>query len=216
MERKTIQQVMVEQEKERNRIGTELHENFAQVVAAISLYIDMAGQMDDLQMAFLKKAKDETSRLLAAMRNLSKDIVPTTLRNATLASMIQDYIQRFSLLVPFSIEFAYNGARQVEGEMAISMFRVIEQRLHMLSVMNRVTHVFVDVAVKKAEMVLTINDDGLDEEKIHDSEVLMNSISKRIELYKGRIDRSACSKKGNTMKIILPFLSVCNTAAVCS
>ncbi len=79
VEKNITRLAITEQESERKYIARELHENFAQTLAAVKLYIEFAEQSKDTSGHFIKKSKDNLVQIIKELRNLSNSMVPTTL-----------------------------------------------------------------------------------------------------------------------------------------
>jgi signal transduction histidine kinase len=65
-----------EKENDRKFMARELHENFAQTLAAIKLYIEFAEQSTDNSEIFMKKSKDNLVKMINDFRKLSHIMVP--------------------------------------------------------------------------------------------------------------------------------------------
>lgn len=75
VEKKITRLVITEQESERKFIAHELHENFAQTLAAIKLYIEFAEQSQETSGPFIQKSKDNLVQMIHDLRNLSNSMV---------------------------------------------------------------------------------------------------------------------------------------------
>jgi|GEM_PF-7023352 len=91
VEKKVTRLVITEQESERKYIARELHENFAQTLAAIKLYIEFAEQSNDKSGLFIQKSKDNLVQIINDLRNLSHSMVSTTLKEEVSAQTIEHY-----------------------------------------------------------------------------------------------------------------------------
>ena len=68
---------IMEKESDRKYMARELHENFAQTLAAIKLYIEFAEQSTDNSEIFMKKSKDNLVKMINDFRHLSAVMVPS-------------------------------------------------------------------------------------------------------------------------------------------
>ena len=82
LEKKITRLLITEQESERKYIAHELHENFAQTLAAIKLNIEFAEQSHDKSGHFIQKSKDNLVQIIRELRNLSNSMVTTKLDEA--------------------------------------------------------------------------------------------------------------------------------------
>lgn len=114
-----------DQEKEKQFIGTELHENIAQILSASLFNLDMALSCKDISM--IPKVSEQLTTLLKEVQKLSKTITPTTLEKTPLDSMIGDYIKERSPEFPFPILYSVRGNfERLNPEHTMAFFRIAE------------------------------------------------------------------------------------------
>ncbi|MEI6949557.1 GAF domain-containing protein [Paraflavisolibacter sp. H34] len=202
IEKKTVQKTLLVQEKERQFIGTELHENVAQSLAALNSYLDMALGMPDLRQPLLEKSKEVVQRLVKETRHLSHAITPTTLKEAGFCWLMNEFILQYSGCEPFRIHLECHGnADDIKGEAAVNLYRIVEEQFEIIRKKEGVRHVFLGISASE-EIVLSIRDDGKeDPDRIPENEVRLNTIRNRTELYGGSV---SVQDDGRTVVVILP------------
>jgi signal transduction histidine kinase len=205
IEQKTIQHNLAERDNERQMIGTQLEENFAQVLTSVSLYLGMSQKMEELMVPCISKAKEQVDYLLNNIHNLTKSIVPTTLKGTSLKEMVSEFISRFQNAVRFSINFLWEGKNEVKGNIAFSLFRIIETHLFIIRMKENVHNVSIKADVKENEVSLIIKDDGKIDRSM-ELELMMNTIIKRIEMHNGKFNILNNKPDGRTLTIILPLV----------
>ncbi|RYY62733.1 MAG: GAF domain-containing protein [Chitinophagaceae bacterium] len=206
IERKTLQLTLREQEKERQLIGFELHENFAQVLAACLMYLNMSAESKELQTSFVTKTQQELGKVLAEIRKMSKTYNPISLDVVSLEDIIRDYISEFQQNCDVKVRMDWKGSYDtMRPETAINFFRIIVQYISLVCSRKEVKNVVIRVNVKD-ELRLTIHSDGdpgkvdMDQQKI-----AINAILTRIDLCNGTYDLKVINSANTVFRVMLPL-----------
>jgi signal transduction histidine kinase len=203
---KMVDHVINEQEREKQFIAAELHENLAQSLAASLLYISMAEDSEEVRLPLLKKAKEHLGDILNDIRKLSDSITPSTILSMPLEFLIGDYIKDMNSDNAFNIEF--NVAGEIEhtsNEHNIAFFRVLEKWLDLLRERGDVTKVRITLQVG-FNTSLSIEDDGKPRRRGKTQrEVVAGMIDNRIDRMGGLVTFLPLEENGNMLCVTLPF-----------
>ncbi len=148
-----------EQEKEKRDIARELHENFAQILAATNMYLEMAGSTPEMSRQFLEKSKENIRSIITGIRNLCQTIVPTTLPDEDYAEILQQYIRDWQLKHPVQLTFIHNDHQgEIEPDAGLIIFRVIQKLLSLTEISQATSAI---LKLKKGdEWLLQLEHDG--------------------------------------------------------
>ena len=173
------------QEEKNNLIAVELHENFAQTLTAIKLYIDFAQQSKDIADTFLNKSKERLLAVIEELKSLSRTIYPTTLQNADYYVLIEALAKRYTEEHQIEVEFYHD--RRLENNDAktgIKLYRIVEQQLK-IAKNTGATNVKIELRQgKKLSLVFKYNSasEHIDIEK----EMLFSNVIARPDLLNGK------------------------------
>jgi hypothetical protein len=209
MERKTVKFTIDEQEKERQAIGLELHENFAQIVAACIMHLNFAGDGDSTNGHFIQSAKRELSSMLSEMRKLSRSFNPLNFPYIDLKVIVQQSIEQVSRETAIPVKLLWTGeAENVSPNTSVNLFRIITQYMQLLSKRKDVKKVLLRInAGEKIE--LQIIDDG--KERVSDGfhqTAAFNAIVTRIQLCEGMYDLQSIDNEGSLFIASLPLSDI--------
>jgi PAS domain S-box-containing protein len=149
------------QEEERRHLSRELHDEFGQMLAVITLHLhaarDVAGET---ARANLDESMALVQRAAAQLRSLALELRPTMLEgaglDATLAWLADEHRQRAG------IEIRIMGqAGEVSGEVAIAAFRVVQEALTNIVRHARARHIRIDLSRSDGQLRLAVRDDGV-------------------------------------------------------
>ena len=208
IERKTLQLTLREQEKERQSIGFELHENFAQVLAACIMYLNMSAETKKMQTVFVQKAQQELSNVLQQIRRMSRTFNPISLDVISLEDIIRDYICEFQQGSKVNVRVDWKGVyNSMSPETAINFFRIVVQYLQLLCREEDVKNVVIRVDIRE-ELALRIHSDG-DPSKVdmEAQKIAINAILTRVELCNGTYDLKVAKGTSTVFRVSLPLTS---------
>ncbi len=161
------------QEAERRNVARELHDEIGQVLTAVKSNLQTSRMLTDPQMSanFLEESIGIVDQALRQVRDLSLNLRPALLDDFGLVPALEWYLHRQASRSNFAIEFtATPRTMKLPQTLAINCFRVAQAALTNIERHAQAKHVQVDLRLqhqrvdaqgKKAELVLTIVDDGV-------------------------------------------------------
>lgn len=152
-------------ERDRKYLAYELHEELAQLVAAVKIDIDwIANNMPDLpgsSKSRIEHALVVSKLLIKTIQRISFSISPNMLENFGLKVTLEWLCKEFSILndIPCGFESTYNE-ESLTHEMKIDFFRICQESL--INVINHAQASSVKISIKDVDdkIQLTIIDDG--------------------------------------------------------
>ncbi|MBV4359650.1 sensor histidine kinase [Pinibacter aurantiacus] len=187
IERKTLQRTLNEQEKERQLIGIELHENFAQIVASCLMYLNVAEDTDSASAPFVQKAKRQLGSLVDEMRKLSKSFNPINVPCIDLEDILSDFLLQLNRKPWFDIEMKWKDkATNIPSDLALNIFRITAQFLEMLACNGDKVEAIIYIDPSQAINVKIDCGSIINSTELLDEQSLtFNTILNRIELHGG-------------------------------
>lgn len=205
MERKTLEYTLQAQEEERRAFGVELHENFAQVIAACLLYMNLALESKEPNRHMVLKARQELMELLQEMRRLSRTYNPITMPVVSLEEVVKEFLDQFN---DGKIQVQLNWQDKLvdlPNEVALILFRVMDGYLRLIRDSGRDGHVSIRISAQE-DLSIDISDDvPYDNSLGSDFEIGLNAILSRIDILEGRYSLEREPGKPHCFKVKLPF-----------
>ena len=158
-----LQERMLRQhEEERNRLWRELHDETAQVLAALNLQL---GVIEEQSEAARKPALERARTLLGegikSIRNVTRDLRPTALDDLglvpALRALARDFGDRDTLEIVFT---ASDSIPALSSESEAALYRSMQEALSNAARHGRVRRVEVRLDVSRTHTSLTVRDDG--------------------------------------------------------
>lgn len=154
--------VIEAQEKEREQVGRELHDNVNQVLTTVKLYAELCrdgvGDTKDIlnkSIRFLQQSIDE-------IRSLSKRLSAPTLGNIKLKDSVKELLDTISATNKIQIHF--NGLAiediEVKQDIHLAVYRILQEQLTNILKYAEAKNVAIRFDQLEETLVLSIKDDG--------------------------------------------------------
>jgi len=159
-----LQVRMVRQhEEERNRLSRELHDETAQVLAALSMQLGLLREKSD---GGLTKGFDRAQELvregIRSIRSVTRNLRPTALDDLGLLSALRALARDFGHEGAFDVAFeAPPVLPPVGGDAELALYRTLQEALANTVRHGQATRVEVSVRSDGAAVVLEVSDDGI-------------------------------------------------------
>ncbi len=206
-EQKMVIQATIEgQEKERELLSNELHDNVSQVLTTTKLYLELAAaEKNQSPSALLQKSIDNLSAAINDLRLISYSLLPSTLNDMGIIESIHELIEPYRNTKKFEVMFAHSGEMQnLSGTFKVNLFRIIQERLHNVAICSKAATVKIWLSCSN-EVELSIQDDGKDLSAA--SEIHFATIRNRTELFDGTASINQSPLKGTLIHLVFPFSS---------
>lgn len=213
MQQKLITEAAIQvQEKEREEIGKELHDNINQILASTKLYLELAlsGNLETLGDAISRSYQNVTF-IIEEIRRLSKKLVPPSL-DATLAEAIQDLIDEIQAITPVKILLMTSLDEKLLNEnIKLMIYRIVQEQINNILKHAAAGQVEIKIGAdpEKLELVITDNGVGFDTNK-KSKGIGLRNIDNRVRFYNGITHVISRPGKGCRLEISIPMQKIMN------
>lgn len=150
-------------EEERKRIARELHDETAQLLAALLIRIRVVRRAPDPQTldALLDDMRREIAAALEGVRRFARGLRPPALDELGLVPAIESHVRSVSVVAGFPVRLeaeAIDGALPPEAELAV--YRIVQEALSNVVRHARASHATVRVRRTAGQLEVRIDDDG--------------------------------------------------------
>jgi two-component system sensor histidine kinase UhpB len=195
------------QEKEREEIGKELHDNINQILAATKLYLDIAIK-EDPSPEVLTKSQDNLSLAMEEIRQLSQSLVAPSLGgiglDQALKKLIGNLPQSSTLEVQLDIRHYREDIR--DESMKLMCYRIVQIQLNNIIKHARAHRATIQLKRKRDQLVLIIQDDGIGfDTKKKSNGIGLRNIRNRVGFYNGTVMIDSEPGKGCVLAVIIPL-----------
>jgi PAS domain S-box-containing protein len=192
------------QERERNEIGKELHDNVNQILTSVKLHLDYMAQKEADKEKHRLTSLNLVNNAIQEIRRLSKSLVPPSLGDVGLISAIQDLVEDInetqSLIVDF--EYCTMNEENYDPGLKLTILRIIQEQTTNILKYADASYVHIEISKQKDHLVLKVSDNGkgFDPAKARKGIGITNIIN-RADIYYGKVEIDSKPGHGCTLKV---------------
>ncbi|MBC7936271.1 MAG: PAS domain S-box protein [Rhizobacter sp.] len=205
-QQKITQAILQGQEKERNHIGQELHDNINQILAGTRMYLSIAGSKDEIVKESIRYPMQLLDQSMEEIRTLCKTMV-TPLQDIQLKEMIQDLLAKLAQL-DIEVLFEYNVPDDpLSDELKLNVYRIIQELTHNITKYAQASRVTVDIWLKEGLLHIIVMDNGKGfNSKAKRDGIGISNIRSRVSSFGGTIEIESTIGTGTTTVIRVPYV----------
>jgi PAS domain S-box-containing protein len=214
-EQKKVTEAMLKgQEKERNAIGIELHDNVNQILVGTKVLLSVVREYPEKNEELLPTCIENISLAIQENRKIAHELVTPNLSAENLLQQITRLSQ--TMLKNAGIKTYINHESLNENlltdEMKLALYRVAQEQCTNIIKYASAEQVIISLATKKDILIMRIADDGqgMDPEKVTHGIGLKN-ISSRLGVFGGTISVDTAPDQGFALEIEIPLVPVKKT-----
>jgi signal transduction histidine kinase len=188
------------EEKEKVRIGRELHDGIAQEIVGIKLA--MQQQHADAKLI------DELTRISLDIRNISHELMPQTLKEYGLKLAIDDICQK--ILGPSGIQYEVHSTlpdERLPHKIEITLYRVFQELVHNIIKHSHATEVLVQLRKMSNHILLVVEDNGKGFTDDNKRGIGISNLKSRIQLLDGNLQYESGDDEGTTAIVRVPLIN---------
>ena len=200
-------------EDERARLASELHDDFSQRLAVLSLGLETAAEIVPESPAEanrqLHELMNSAGEIGADLHTLSHRLHSSTLERLGLAAGVAAFCKEFAAQQGIQVAFSQDDVpRSVSPDVALCLFRIVQEGLRNVKKHSRAGNAQVQLERVGGAIHLLISDkgQGFDLEEVADGQGLgLCSMRERVRLVGGRFEIHSETQKGTTIEVWAPL-----------
>jgi signal transduction histidine kinase len=201
------------QEKERSRIASELHDDFSQRLALLSLGLENAAdKLPDSSVTVkrqLQKLFDSASELGADIHTVSHRLHSSTLESLGLTPAVSALCKEFTDRYGIEIDFcADNIPRRIHQDVALCLFRIVQEGLQNFKKHSGIVKAQVKLWTVGDKIFLSVSDKGRGfdvKEIINKAGIGIRSMEERVRLLGGQFAIHSEPMRGTRIEACVPL-----------
>ena len=211
-QKKLIMETSIQvQEKEREQIGKELHDNINQILAAAKLYLDIAMQEDeDPPVEAVLKCMQNLNLAMEEIRQLSQSLVAPSLGGVRLDQALLKLTENFPLSASLQLDLDTMCYREDIGDENIKLtcYRIVQVQLNNIVRHARAKKVTIRLRKTPDNLELVIQDDGIGFDTTKKTRGIgLRNIMNRVGYYNGAVMIDSKPGQGCTLTVTIPLRS---------
>jgi two-component system, NarL family, sensor histidine kinase UhpB len=196
------------QEKEREELGKELHDNINQVLATVKMFLDMAKSNVNMRMDLVNRSHENVAYAIEEIRKLSKSLVAPSLGDIGLKEALEELAEEinFTRGLKVVIEYDYKKRSPLDAGLQLMLYRIAQEQLNNVVKYAKATTTTISLKSEDDLLHVSIADNGLGfDPKKKAKGIGLKNITSRVEFYNGKIDVVSAPGQGCKIQIDIPL-----------
>ena len=207
LQKERIHAEITMQEMERKRIANDLHDSLGPLLSTAKLYIHSIAVSGEEDKQLLDRAGSYIDETITGLREISYNLLPTSLSRNGLTEALKEYINRLNSAHVLNIELIIDGPINLTKENEVHLFRIIQEVIHNTVKHAKAAKLQLRFTTEEGGQVIIISDDGVGFDpggKRKSGGLGLKSIESRCEILNASLQLS--SAKGKGCKYVIKFL----------
>ena len=207
-QRKLTRQIIVAQERERELIGHELHDNVNQILATVKLYLEMAQSHPETRDDLLPKSIGHVMNCITEIRNLSHALSAPTLGTQSLIDSVSALVETVESSSGIKINFKHDAYKtSIIKDQKLAIYRILQEQLTNIIKHAEATEVTIELAQAEDTTEINITDNGKGfDTTIKSTGIGFSNILSRAKVFGGRLLIESQPGSGCRLHISIPII----------
>lgn len=195
-------------ENERRRILADLHDEFAPLLTTTKLLVSNLTIVNDREGAIAAKAMGYTDTLLQKLKQISFDLMPSSLTRSGLAAAIHEHVTAMNSCG--DIVFTFDAANELSlaADVELHIFRIIHEAMNNVIKYAEATQCSISITEGKHHLTLKVSDNGKGFKARNTSGNGLNNMALRSEVMNGKFYLESKPGAGTHVTIEIPLKEI--------
>jgi two-component system sensor histidine kinase UhpB len=206
-ERRVVEAIIEAQERERQEISYELHDNVNQLLSTGMLVLSVAENYPEHTTEYIAQSKDAVQRAIDEIRRITHTLNPATLDFVGLTASIEDVMKEINITGRLHISFIQEGINEnkLASSVQLAIFRIIQEQLTNIIKHSGASNAIIKLVQDPDKIQLEVRDNGSGFDMPTTRMGLgLNNIFTRVEHYNGVATLETRPGDGCLLKAVLP------------
>lgn len=198
------------QEQERKRIANDLHDSVGPMLSTVKLYMHSISLNTDQDKQLLDKATSYIDETITDIREISYNLLPSSLNRNGLFIALKEYIYRTTDRNSLKVHFNPDEETVIKSDIEIHLFRILQEIIHNTIKHARAASLKLAIIRQPDGLYIVTEDDGIGfnpDDKMGAASGLglgLKSIESRCEMINANFQIISAADKGCKIVIKVP------------
>ncbi|MBE7173704.1 MAG: PAS domain S-box protein [Williamsia sp.] len=202
---KNIAKAAIEaQEKQKEEIAIELHDNINQVLATTKMSLCCIKPSDQNQRSLLEHSKTSILYCIDEIRRLTKSFTPPSLGKSSLEAAVHSLIQSIPFIRGEQVDVAITNLQEekLDEGFKVTVYRIIQEQLTNILKHAEASTIVIRLSQSQYCLSVLIEDDGKGfDVNAKRYGIGLNNIKNRADLYNGLLNIQSSPRRGCTLTV---------------
>jgi len=196
------------QEKERNLIGQELHDNVNQILVGTKLFLSMVKGNPAKNGSFISSCIESIQHAIDENRKIAHALVTPDFGENKLGEQLSDLTDKMLKTSGLDVQFETSDFHEylIDDEQKLIAYRILQEQCTNIVKYAKAHLVTISISTENDFFVMTISDDGVGMEKGKKANGIgLKNIKGRLSIFNGNAVIKTAPGKGFTLEITMPL-----------
>lgn len=196
------------QEKERNFLGRELHDNVNQLLTHAKLSLEVAATNPDMRETFIERCKQAILKAITEIRNLSHTLTSPSFEGNSFRESVRDLVEDMCAnTIKTNLQFGdKDELDNLPSTVKVALYRIIQEQLSNVLKYSQAHLLTIDLKLLQRNIHLQIADDGVGFDTLTKPRGIgLRNIQSRVEFYSGHMNIVSAPNQGCKLQIDIPW-----------
>ncbi len=208
-QQKLITEITIQaQEKERNELGKELHDNINQILATIKMFLGISLANPGKREELINRSVKNVNYAIEEIRKLSKSLVAPSLGDLGLIPALQDLVEEINVSDKLKVQLIaeISDEKKPDMNMELMLYRIAQEQLNNIRKYANAGKAVITIKTAENNLLFSITDDGVGFDATQKAQGIgLRNIRSRVDFYSGTMDIISAPGQGCTLNITIPF-----------
>ncbi|MGZ6539725.1 MAG: PAS domain S-box protein [Bacteroidia bacterium] len=203
-----VNAVIDAQEKERNELSAELHDNVNQLLAASILYLKTAQKQEVIKENLITQSLDYVQKAVDELRNISRNLTPSELKMNGLSAALKVFAEKLYIPKSFEVKLVIGELNEakINQPLKLAVYRIVQEVINNIIKHANATNVAIHLSETDNNLKLTVTDNGKGVDLLAIKKGLgIINIYNRAENFGGSAEIISSPGKGCTWNVLIPL-----------
>ncbi|MBS1520343.1 MAG: sensor histidine kinase [Bacteroidetes bacterium] len=209
LQKERIQAQIMMQEQERKRIANDLHDSLGPMLSTVKLFMNSISVNNETDRESLGKASGYIDEAIHNLREISYNLLPSSLDRNNLEMVVNEYISRMDDRLPVKINFTVTKDTVIPKKTEIHLFRIIQEIIHNTMKHSEASNLWLSITSRPDGLYLVSEDNGRGFDAEHTRAVSgglgLKSIENRCQMLDADFKLITAKNGGCKMIIVAPI-----------
>lgn len=207
--REITRQSLNAQERERNEIGRELHDNVNQLLTVAKLNLAFVTERPEKSAELIPKSINYLQDAIQEIRCLCKSLVTPLKNDISLVESLKELlasVQAVSDNIFFTFTSNLTCEKQLDTQLRLNVYRIVQEQVNNILKHANASDVSVSLTNDHNTLTLAIEDNGCGfDTSAHTPGIGVSNIINRVEAFQGTVNFDTLPGDGCTLIVTLPL-----------
>jgi signal transduction histidine kinase len=210
LHRKNILSEITAMEKERSRIAADLHDELGPLLSAVKMKINSFELNDAEDKVQIDKTNEHIDNMLQRMREISFDLMPSTLLRKGLIIAIKEFVDYVNKDGKLHIELTTQEHYALQEQSSVHLYRIIQEVIHNTLKHSKASELSISISSSRNNLIIKTKDNGIgfDKEELkHNSGFGLRNLVSRTDIMGGVLYLETHKNQGTAYTFEIPIAS---------